>query len=211
MEKITEKMLDGLRKDISKSMSEKRLRHTLEVEKMAARLGELYAPDKIQMLRAAALLHDITKEKTVDEQILLCAKYNLEVSRDELFAPKTFHAKTAAAVIKDEYPDFADEEIISAVRWHTTGRTNMSLCEMIVYLADYIDMSRTFEDCVKLRAFFFDAEPQNMGERERLIHLYDTMLLSYDMTIYGLLEKGVTISINTFEARNDLLIRKREL
>lgn len=211
MKKITEKMLDELRRDVGKDMSEKRLRHTLEVEKMAERLGELYAPDKIPTLRAAALLHDITKEKTTDEQILICAKYGLEVSRDELFAPKTFHAKTAAAVIADEYPEFADSEIISAVRWHTTGRANMSLCEMLVYLADYIDMSRTFDDCVKLRTFFFGAEPQNMGERERLAHLYDTMLLSYDMTIYGLLENGVAISSNTFEARNDLIIRKKEL
>ena len=66
---ITEQMLDTLRQRVSEGMSPKRFNHTAEVEKMAAYLGELYAPDKVDVLRAAALLHDVTKEYSTDRQL----------------------------------------------------------------------------------------------------------------------------------------------
>ena len=205
---ITEAMLDGLRTEVSAHMSEKRFRHTAEVEKMVARLGALYAPEKLPMLRAAALLHDITKEYSSDRQLMICAQKGLCVSRSELYAPKTFHAGTAAALIPERYPAFADEELISCVRWHTTGRRGMTLCEKLVYLADYIDLSRTFEDCVTLRNYFFDRKPEIMDERERQAHLRDTLILSFDMTIRGLLEEGTPISPDTLEARNELICQR---
>ena len=58
---ITEENLNTLRGIVISEMSEKRAVHTLAVEKMAERLGNIYAPDKINSLRAAALLHDLTK------------------------------------------------------------------------------------------------------------------------------------------------------
>lgn len=206
---ITEEMLSALRSKIEGKMSEKRFCHTAEVEKMAARLGELYAPERIMTLRAAALLHDITKEYKTDRHILICAERGLEVTKADICAPKTFHARTAAALIPELYPEFADNEIISAVRWHTTGRAGMTVCEKLVYLADYIDMSRTFEDCVKLREYFFLAEPEKMDAEERLLHLSDTLILSFDMTIRGLLADGTVISRDTFEARNFLIAERR--
>ena len=206
---ITEEMLSALRSDIEKSQSPKRARHTLGVEKMAARLGELYAPCDISVLRAAALLHDITKEYSTDRQILIFAEQKLTVSREDLCAPKTFHARTAAALIPEIYPDFADDKIISAVRWHTTGRENMSLLEKLIYLADYIDMSRSFEDCVRLREYFFSAHPENMDESERMAHLNDTLILSFDMTIRGIMNEGGVVSSDTFEARNYLIYERR--
>ena len=205
---ITEEKLLALRSHIETEMSPKRFYHTAEVEKMAARLGELYAPEKIMHLRAAALLHDITKEYSTEKQLSLCAEHGLEVSREDICAPKTLHARTAAALIPDLYPEFADPEIISAVRWHTTGKSDMSICEKLVYLADYIDMSRTFADCVRLREYFFSAEPEKMGDRERIEHLNDTLMLSLDMTVLGLMESGGVISSHTFEARNFLITEK---
>ncbi len=204
---ISETALDALRQSLRDTMSEKRYRHTVEVEKMAVRLGELYAPDCIETLRAAALLHDITKEYNKDHQLYLCATYGLAVSREDLYAPKTFHARTAAAKIPEAYPEFATEEVIGCVRWHTTGRRGWSLCEQLVYLADYIDLSRTFADCVRLRNYFFDAHPEQMSEGERLRHLYQTLILSFDMTIAALLEEGTPISPDSFEARNELVVR----
>ncbi|MBQ8850157.1 MAG: bis(5'-nucleosyl)-tetraphosphatase (symmetrical) YqeK [Clostridia bacterium] len=205
---ITENMLSALRSDIENKMSQKRYRHTAEVEKMAARLGELYAPEKIMTLRAAALLHDITKEYSTERQIMICAQKGLEVTKEDVCAPKTFHARTAAALIPELYPEFAEDDIISAVRWHTTGRRDMSICEKLVYLADYIDMSRTFEDCVRLREYFFSKEPEKMTEAERLAHLNDTLIMSFDMTVKGLIEDGTVVSADTFEARNWLISEK---
>ena len=202
---ITEEMLDGLRGSVSSGMSEKRFRHTAEVERMVERLARLYCPEKALTLRAAALLHDITKEYSVNMQIKLCAEHSLTVTKQDLLSPKTLHARTAAAVIPERYPSFADEQIVSCVRWHTTGRRGMTLCEQLVYLADYIDMSRTFEDCVTLRNYFFDARPELMDTEARLAHLKKTLILSFDMTLRGLLEDGTPVSEDSIEARNALI------
>ena len=70
-------------------------------------------------------------------------------------------------------------------------------------------MSRKFEDCVRLREFFFSAEPEKMDMSERLAHLNDTLILSFDMTVKGLMEEGGVISSDTLAARNCLIIEKR--
>ena len=205
---ITEEMLDVLRRQVSEGMSLRRFVHTAEVEKMAAYLGSIYEPDKIPLLRAAALLHDVTKEYPQETQIELCREYGVELEADAYFAPKTLHARTAAAIIPEKFPDFADAEIISCVRYHTTGRADMTLSEKLIYLADYIDMSRTFEDCVKLRNYFLGAEPEKLSESERLEHLDNTLILSFDMTVRALTEEGTPISLDTMAARNQL-VRER--
>ena len=206
--KFSEEMLATLREKMKGEMGEKRYNHTLEVEKMAARLGEIYAPDKVSELRAAALLHDVTKERSVDEHIAICESAGLVVSRAERKSPKMFHAKTGALVIPQRYPEFAVESIIEAVRYHTTGKADMSIMEKIIYLADYIDMSRSFGDCVALRNYFFDFDFDNASDKEKLEHLNDTLIMSYDLTIRGLLEDGKHINDTTFEARNFLIPEK---
>ena len=206
--KFDETALDRLRESVSGEMSEKRFRHTAAVEKMAARLGELYAPDKIDILRAAALLHDITKEYSSEKQLQICREFGIIISKQDILTPKTFHAKTAAALIPTRYPEFADPEVISAVRWHTTGRADMSLLEKIVYLADYIDESRTFPDCVALRNLFWDAVPEKMSPEEREAHLDQVLIRSFDMTLAGLIEDGAPVSDDTFSARNSLIVNR---
>lgn len=206
MIEITETMLDSLREDVMKKMSPKRFLHTAAVERMVARLSELYCPDYTLALRAAALLHDVTKERSTEEQIQLCRDHGLEVTEADCLAPKTFHARTAAALIPSEYPQFADPLVIGAVRWHTTGRADMTLTEKLLYLADYIDDTRRFENCVMLREFFWKADPcaMNMEARESLLR--DTLILSYRMTIEDLLAEGMPIAPDTVAARNQLLL-----
>ena len=204
--KFDEGMLGRLRDSVAASMSQKRFVHTAAVEKMAARLGELYVPDKIDILRAAALLHDITKEYSAERQVEICRSCGIIITKQDILTPKTFHAKTAAALIPALYPDFADDEVINAVRWHTTGRAGMTLPEKLVYLADYIDESRTFPDCVALRSLFWDAEPGEMGAEERMAHLNRVLIRSFDMTLASLIEDGAPVSDDTFSARNDLIV-----
>ncbi len=205
---FSEEMLASLRENVKNEMGEKRYFHTLEVEKMAIRLGEIYAKDQIPMLRAAALLHDVTKERTTDEHIAICEGAGLLVLKAERKSPKMFHAKTAALIIPEKYPEFATQELINAVRYHTTGRADMSIAEKIIYLADYIDMSRTFEDCIALRNFFFDFDFENSSDDEKISHLNDTLIMSYNLTIKGLLEDDKHIDKTTFEARNYLILNK---
>ena len=205
---MTEEMINELRQTVKASMSEKRAFHTLAVERMAVRLGEIYAPDKVTALRVAALLHDITKELSTDEHIRLCAEYGIELHDNDILAPKTLHARTAAAKIESDFKDYADEDVLSAVRWHTTGKAGMNICDKLIYLADYIDDSRKFEDCVKLREFFFDFDFYNANRDAQLAHLRDTLIYSYDMTISALLDSGAPIAKETFDARNELVCEK---
>jgi nicotinate-nucleotide adenylyltransferase len=208
---ITKEMLDELRVSIQKSMSPKRYSHTCAVETMVARLCELFCPENTTELRAAALLHDLTKEESLEKQLQLCREFDIIVQSGDVLAPKTFHAKTAAALIGRDYPDFASEAVVSAVRWHTTGHAEMTLGEQLLYLADYIDDSRMFPDCVRLRNYFWRADPAAMDESARIAHLYDTLILSFDMTMRHLLDENATISLDTILARNALIEKKAGL
>ena len=206
MIKITEKMLDTLREDVKSNMSPKRFVHTVAVEEMVARLCALYCPEYTLPLRAAALLHDLTKELTPEAQEELCAAYDIPTDDLQRLSPKTYHAKTAAARILRDYSQFADPIIVDAVRWHTTGHAGMTLTEKLLYLADYIDDSRTFSSCVLLRRYFFGAEPELMAREEREKHLRATLLLSYEHTLKDLLADGAPIDEDTIRARNELLV-----
>ena len=210
MIEIQESMLAELRERVMGLMSPKRFRHTVAVEEMVARLCALFCPEQTNELRAAALLHDITKERTATEHEEICQRYGLPVTDGDRLAPKTFHARTAAALIPDEFPNFATPTVIRAVRWHTTGHAGMTLTEKLVYLADYIDESRTFPACVLLRRYFWGAEPARLTPDEREKLLCDTLLLSYDLTVRDLLDEGKPIAAETVEARNELLLERKQ-
>lgn len=204
---ITEEMLTTLREQVAPWLTGKRLAHTLAVEEMAAELGKIYLPDQVEKLRAAALLHDITKRADTEQQLAYCRKYGLPVTEEDMFSPKTFHARTAAAAAEREFPEYADPDVIGGIRWHTTGHTGMTVFEAIVYLADYIEATRTFPDCIRLREFFYDALAEAHTPEAREEVLNRTMLLSFDMTIRGLLDEGAPIGRDTFDARNEYLYK----
>lgn len=204
--------LAALRTEIKGTMSEKRYAHTLAVEDMAARLASLYCPEDTLLLRAAALLHDITKEFSTPMQLDLCEACDIPLAEVDILSPKTLHARTAAAMIPQYYPQFAHETILSAVRWHTTGHAQMTLQEQLIYLADYIDETRRFPDCVRLRQQFWTAsgDPAAMMPDERLMHLRRVLLMSFNMTITALMSEGGVISPDTVNARNSLIVALHE-
>ena len=198
--------LTALRQRILSEMSPKRYHHTAAVEDMVVRLATLYCPEEIPALRAAALLHDITKEYDIPTQMTLLTEAGQPPAQGEEFAHKTFHARTAALLIPDNYPAFNCETVVNAVRWHTTGREDMTLTEELLYLADYIDDSRLFPDCVRLRSFFWEAHPERMTMEDRLVHLRRTLIMSFDMTMRALLAECAVISPDTALARNRLVL-----
>lgn len=201
--------LDALRESVRLRMNEKRYRHTLGVEAAAIMLGGLYMPKRVQSLRAAALLHDITKNETNEKQLQYLAEFDIIVGNSVKYSPKLYHSITASAVILRDYPEFASYDVVSAVRWHTTGRYGMRLFDALIYLADYIEENRTFEDCVRLREYFLAAEPERLDGAARLVHLYKTMVMSVDMTVRCLMEEGGMIDCDTIGCRNYYLERLR--
>ncbi|MBR4933501.1 MAG: bis(5'-nucleosyl)-tetraphosphatase (symmetrical) YqeK [Clostridia bacterium] len=207
----TEEDIVSLREQIRPYLTEKRYGHTLAVEREAEYLGEIYMPEKVMKLRAAALLHDITKMCVSEKQLQYCSEFGIITSEYDILAPKTLHAKTAAALVGRDFPLFDDAEITDGVRWHTTGRDAMSVFEAIIYLADYIEDTRTFPDCVELRRYFREAIAS--GE-DKYVVLYRTMVKSFDMTMRNLLEDGKLVCEDTVRARNHyvtMLIRAEKL
>jgi predicted HD superfamily hydrolase involved in NAD metabolism len=198
---INNETLDFLRGEIEKHISGKRLLHTYAVEREITRLGEIFGFDGegLFRLRVSALLHDITKEIPTEGQIKLCKEHEIEITADDLKSPKLFHSMTGAYLARSLYPDLVDETVFSAILYHTSGRPNMTLSEKLLYLADYIEETRTFPDCIALREYFYNT---NEFTEE---HLNKTLLLSYDMTVKNLLDEGKTIHPTTISARNYLI------
>ena len=204
---VTEQALSELRERIKEHISGKRYSHTLAVEKEISALCRIFSMSERETLtmQAAALLHDITKEKSTVEQTELCAKGNIPYGAIELSSPKVFHAMTAEVVIKESFPEYAVEDILSPIRYHTTGRENMMLGEKLLYLADYIEETRTFPDCVALRQEFYDVSaPAENG------HLDDVLITSFKMTVRNLLDEDAQIHPATIASLNSLLTHRKE-
>lgn len=206
---IQAERLTKLREDICGYMSGRRLSHTYAVEREITVLAGIYAPEDEFVLRAAALLHDITKELSLEKQLQLCHEFGIIYTDQEKLTPKIFHSRTAPAVIKRDFSEYAQETVLSSVRWHTTGRAGMSVSEQLLFLADYIEDTRTFNSCVVLRRVFYEglAKAGDMTEREALLR--DTMILAFDMTVRELLEDQSPIHADTVAARNSFVALKR--
>ena len=145
---FTKNQIDTLREEMGKRLSRSRFTHTLGVEKMAVRIGEICIPDMVDKLRIAALLHDISKEYSEAEIFSLAKKYNIAFTDEDLASPQLWHSITAAAAIKEEFPEFCDADILSAVVNHTVGSPDMSIFDEIILLSDYIEEGRKYQNCV---------------------------------------------------------------
>lgn len=132
--------LDELREKVRKFQKSTRYEHTIGVMYTAASLAMRYGAD-MQRAMLAGLLHDCAKGFTVEEQKLLSGNYGVILTKEELECPELIHAKLGAYLAEKDY-GITDEEVLDAIRWHTTGRPNMSLLDKIIYIADYIEPNR---------------------------------------------------------------------
>ena len=99
----------------------------------------------------AGFLHDCAKCMSHEEQIKICEKNNIEVSEVEKRNHSLLHAKVGMYLARTKY-DVYDTDILNAIRWHTTGREDMSLLEKIIYIADFIEPNRKpLEDMSSIR------------------------------------------------------------
>jgi nicotinate-nucleotide adenylyltransferase len=202
--KITEEDLKRIEALLRSEMSEKRFLHTLGVKKEIAIMGELFLPDRIKELEAAALLHDITKEYSFEKQLQLCEKFGIILDNVAREALGVLHSKTGAYVAKEKFPELISEDIFNAIYRHTLGDANMSLFEKLLFLADFTEEGRTNSFCLELRAVFWD-NFDALSEEECLKRVDEALLFSFDSTIERLREAGKPISKETISARNSLL------
>ena len=141
--------LDTLRAEVERRVSAKRMTHILGCERMAAAMAKPFGLDEYTV-RAAAILHDYTKALSEKEQLTLCEKWHIIFDYDEGDFAQLIHADTGAETARRVFrmPD----DIVDAIRTHTTGDTCMSTLQKILYVADMCEESRTWPGVEELRA-----------------------------------------------------------
>lgn len=182
---------DEISKKLKNLLKKSRYEHVLRVVDKAVEINKKYKFNlDEQKVRYAALLHDCAKnleEKYFEE---FKDKYNLDY--DEVFEFKVLaHAILGVYVARDIY-GIEDEEILGAIRWHTTGKEDMTDLEKIIYLADYIEPGRDFKDTIKKIEKALDKD-FDFG-----------LLMAMDLNIKYLIDKNAIINIESIKARNYL-------
>jgi predicted HD superfamily hydrolase involved in NAD metabolism len=132
--------LKKISKLLEKELDQKRFEHTKGVEYTAATLAFVHGMDPDKALYAG-LLHDCAKGLSDEKKISLCEKNGIEITEVERANPGLLHAKLGAFLAETKY-EITDENILNAIRFHTTGRPDMSLLEKIIFVADYIEPNR---------------------------------------------------------------------
>ena len=187
--------LDFIRieRDLLNKLGEKRLIHIKSVVKTALGLAKNYGLD-LEKVEVAALLHDCAKHR--DKNILLKKASDFGIILDVVMMhnEELIHAQLGAEIARREY-GISDEDILNAIRYHTTGRVNMTLLEKIIYIADYIEPLRTTPRVETVREVAYE-------------NIDEAILMAMDSTISFLIKNRQLISPHTIEARNYLIIDK---
>ncbi len=129
-----------IREEMKDALDNKRYEHTLGVAYTAASLAMRYNAN-VQDAMIAGLLHDCAKCLSDKKRLAICEKNNISISKTEEKNPSLLHAKVGAYLAAAKY-DVDNEEILNAIRFHTTGKPAMNLLEKIIYIADYIEPNR---------------------------------------------------------------------
>lgn len=129
-----------LRKKLKDVMTKSRYEHTLGVEFTASAMAMRYGVD-IEQAEIAGLLHDCAKCIDDEEKLDECKKYGIELTGVEKRNPFLIHSKLGAVHAEKLY-NINDKEILSAIRYHTTGKPDMTMLEKIIFIADYIEPGR---------------------------------------------------------------------
>ncbi len=176
-------------------LNEKRFIHSLNVADAAVTLARRFGADE-EKAYLAGLLHDITKNETDENQLQIMESGGIILSMTQRNNPKLWHAMSGMIYLRDTL-GIKDEEILGAVRWHTTGKAGMTLLEKVVFIADYISVERDYPDVDVMR------------------HLAEVSLdaaalyaLKYSLKHLSLKEKP--ICEDSVAMYNELVIRKRK-
>ncbi|MCM1524493.1 MAG: bis(5'-nucleosyl)-tetraphosphatase (symmetrical) YqeK [Ruminococcus sp.] len=182
-------------KDILKiRLSKKRYAHSLNVADAAVRLAKKYAADT-DAACLAGLVHDICKEIPDGEQLKMARECRQGISAEEENIPALYHA-AAGSWYCENVLHIDDPDILNAVRYHTTGRADMSLTEEIIYLADLISEDRSYKDAARMRKLAFESVDGAMLEALRF-------------SVKDIASKGSLIPENTWAAYN-LYVRRMQ-
>ncbi len=172
-------------------IGEERLNHTLRVVEEAKKLAVKHSVD-VDKAAMTALLHDCGK--FFNKKKILKRAYDFDIIISDIMkhSPELIHGPLGAKIANHKY-NIEDQEMLNAIKYHTTGRKGMSTLEKLIYIADYIEASRKFIGVEEVRHLAYE-------------DLDKSLLLALNQTIAFLVNKDRLISIDTIEARNQLMI-----
>lgn len=173
-----------LREKAYSMLKPNRVPHVRGCEEEAVRLAERWGADT-DSAREAAILHDITKKEDVARQLILCEEYGIITDAEEKGSSALMHALTASKIAEKVFG--CSPDVCSAIKWHTTGRENMTLLDKIIYLADYIEPTRDFPGVQLIRATSYE-------------DIDRALLLGYEMSLADMKERGITPHPRTVRA-----------
>ena len=180
-----------IKKWLKEILNEERYIHTLGTADCAKELAAKYNLDS-EKAYLAGLLHDCAKCFSNDKLLDIIHK-NLNVEECEMLNYKTLHAPVSAYIAEKEF-NVQDKEILSAIRWHTLGRLDMSDFEKIIFLADKIEPNtRDKEYCESIRTLLNEENGLNKA-----------LLRCYKETIKSLVKRDLKICMLTIEIYNKL-------
>ncbi len=184
--------LELFEREMRLRLSPRRFDHTMGCVQTAQALAKRWDVDE-ESACAAALLHDMTKELSVQEQLKFCIKHDIIINDTQRAVPEILHAVTGAKAAQLEFG--VSREISDAIRWHSTAKPDMSNLEKIIWLADMSEPGRSFDGVDDIR-------------RECEISLDSAMIMGIDRTLKYLIYKRQIIDPIMLEARNWLIAGK---
>ncbi|EMF0439196.1 bis(5'-nucleosyl)-tetraphosphatase (symmetrical) YqeK [Enterococcus hirae] len=180
--KYTTYSREELMQKVQMRMSERRFKHVLGVEETAIALAGKYGCS-LEKASIAALTHDYAKERPDDEFILVIKRDGYDPALLH-YGNAIWHGLVGASLVEREL-GITDEEILHAIRVHTTGAAEMSLLDKIIYVADYIEPGRSFpgvQDAREIALLDLD-EAVAFETKHTLAHLIEQEQQIYPKTI----------------------------
>jgi len=165
-----------------------RIPHVDACEAEAVRLAERWGVDSDDA-REAAILHDITKKLDFSQNMCIIAEHSLNIDMFRSNEEKLLHSITGALLAQSVFG--VSDAVADAIRWHTTGRANMSMLEKVIYIADYIESTRDFKEVEDLRKVAYE-------------DIDNAMISGLEITVNDLRARGIPVNTATLEALKDL-------
>lgn len=183
--------------DVKSVLSEYRFTHSLGVAKKAIELAKIYGVQE-EIAKKVGIAHDIAKEMTDEEMIEYAKANNIRIDEIETVKPSLLHGKIGADIAAKKFG--FTQDMINAIKWHTTGRENMSMLEKIIYVADKTEENRK-------------------GTRFNLEKSRELSTQNIDETLIFLMNEFITYNVKnewlihpeTIKARNYLLLNEGKI
>lgn len=178
---------------LNETLSKPRFDHCLRVESIALELADHFQTSS-QIVSPAALLHDLCREYSRQKLLKLAADFDIVVDDIEKAEPLLLHGPIAAVIAEKNF-GIDDNLVLEAVRFHITGAPNMTSLAKLIFIADFIEPGRTFEQARILREMALKLSPDQL------------LLKVYNQSIEYVVKQGYLIHPRTVAGRNELVMK----